>query len=248
MMLARIIKKVVREFGIDVRRVRPFSDEYDTLVHIISKMGLRTIIDVGANDGGFGINMFRAGYTHRILSFEPLVEAHSKLRQRAARYSNWIVMPRCAIGDHEGVAEFHVAGNSSSSSLMVMAELHTAVAPTSAPIRTITVPVKRLDDIIEAFDPKSEERLFLKIDTQGSESAVLDGAAGLLDRVAVIRAEMSFAELYKGQELFGPMYNKIKALGFDLWEIVPVLRDESSGRVLQCDATFVRSDAAFRGD
>jgi FkbM family methyltransferase len=230
-----------RHAGLDVRSVQPFDDEFETLVHVLEHLGRPCVVDIGANDGGFGRNLFRAGWTGQVLSFEPLVDAHASLRRTSQSYSGWVVAPRCALGDRDGAVPFHVAGNSSSSSTLVMRSLHTEVAPESRTIETTTVEMKRLDSIIPSMK-LGGAALFLKIDTQGSEGTVLEGAAGVMDYVVGLRAEVSFAELYEGQEQFDALYVRIRGMGFDLWDLTPVLRDARSGQMLQADATFVKTN------
>jgi FkbM family methyltransferase len=240
------LKKALRSFarkiaGVDVRSVQPFDDQFETLVHILRALGSPIVIDVGANKGGFGLDLYRAGWTGRVVSFEPLPDANVELRKAASAHPGWDVITAHAIGDKEEIVQFHVAGNSSSSSMLRMTPLHTDVAPTSATVAKISVHVKRLDSVIEAMGPGARAPLFLKIDTQGSETAVLDGASGIMERVVGIRVEMSFAKLYEGQDLFDALYAKVRALGFEPWDIAPVLRNQKTGRMLQCDTIFVRS-------
>lgn len=44
--------------------------------------------------------------------------------------------------------------------------------------------------------------MYLKIDTQGYEEKVLNGAEELLSKVKVIQTELSLMPLYKGKILF----------------------------------------------
>ena len=59
----------------------------------------------------------------------------------------------------------------------------------------VTVPVRRLDSLIKA---PLKRPCILKIDTQGSELAVLSGAAGILDNIDVMLIEVSFHEFRQG--------------------------------------------------
>jgi FkbM family methyltransferase len=236
------VRRFAKRFGVDVRTLQPFSDEYETLVFMIGRFGAVTVLDIGSNDGGFAKNFLDAGYAHRIVSFEPLPDANARLSQSAKAHPNWIVMPPFALGRQEATAAFHVAGNSSSSSFLNMGKRHREVAPASAPVEEITVQVKRVDSVMEEFEPGSRESLFLKIDTQGSEADVLEGASSILHRVIGLRVELSFVELYEDQPLFDEMYAEIRTLGFELWECTPVLRDPRTGQVLQIDATFFRTN------
>lgn len=239
-------KKVARRsmrrlFGVDIRSVQPFDEEFETLCAMLRTIGTPLVVDIGANRGGFGRTLYGGGFTGRILSFEPLPDAHEELVKVAARTNlGWSVAPAVAISESSGDAAFHIAGNSSSSSLMEMDDLHRTIAPLSAPVRTINVAMATLDEALAAAGISGSEPLFLKIDTQGSEGRVLDGAERTLSQVIGMRVEMSFASLYQGQPLFADLYARITALRFTPWDVTPVLRDPLTGRILQCDMTFMR--------
>jgi FkbM family methyltransferase len=55
--------------------------------------------------------------------------------------------------------------------------------------------VQRLDDIFSRFKGR---RVFLKIDTQGSEREVLEGAQESLNEIFGVQAELPIVHLYRG--------------------------------------------------
>lgn len=64
---------------------------------------------------------------------------------------------------------------------------------------------------------------YLKIDVEGSEFEVLDGAGDLLNSVGVIKVEVCFIPFRKGQKIFSEVDLLLRKYGFDLlkYEIVP---------------------------
>jgi hypothetical protein len=89
--------------------------------------------------------------------------------------------------------------------------------------------------------------LFLKIDVQGFEPQVLEGAARLLDRTQGVQLELSLAPLYEGQTLFLPLVDWLAKKGFELWALIPGFIDNKTGRMLQVDGIFFRPDAPSIG-
>src|SRR5262249_53164368 len=134
--------------------------------------------------------------------------------------------------------ELHVAANAgASSSLLAMTRAHAESAPGARVVGAETVPVARLDDV---GLPRGE-RLFLKLDVQGGERAVLDGGAATLARARAVECELSLVELYAGQALLHEQLDRLAGVGFVLWGLRPSFADPASGRLLQADGLFVRA-------
>lgn len=82
---------------------------------------------------------------------------------------------------------------------------------------------------------------FLKIDTQGYEVRVLDGATALLNVIIGLQLELSFVPLYEGHKLYDALADRLRALGFSIWGIWPGIHEPNSGRMLQVDVVFFRN-------
>ena len=81
---------------------------------------------------------------------------------------------------------------------------------------------------------------FLKIDTQGYEWQVLDGARESLSQCQGVLCELSLVPLYEGQCLWMEMIQRLESGGFTLWSIQKGFTDLRDGRTLQVDAIFLR--------
>lgn len=240
---ARIKKNIrgsVRRLGVDVVHWRPQSSPEAGLAKMLALHRVDTVLDVGANEGQYGLLLREIGYGGRIISFEPLTSAHERLRRSAAQDAMWTVAPRMAIGDHEGDISINVASNNgASSSIFGMLEAHRTAAPGVAYIGSELAPINRLDRVAGGFLGKSEN-LFLKADVQGYELQVLQGSKELLRMLVGLQLELSLVPLYEGQELFPALIDRVLQEGFNIWGIMPGLADNSSGRLLQADVIFFR--------
>jgi FkbM family methyltransferase len=201
------------------------------------------ILDVGANAGHYARGIREAGYQGAILSFEPLSAPHAIALKGALRDPTWEVAPRMAIGAIDRTAQINVAANSTSSSILPMLQQHTLAAPDSAYVDTEDVVIRRLDGIDHPLLDKAAAP-FLKIDTQGFEREVIEGAAGLMPRLKGIQVEMSLRPLYEGQALWLDLNATLEAAGFELWSIVPGFFDPFTGQMFQCDGIYFRPSAA----
>jgi FkbM family methyltransferase len=234
-----IIRRTFNRFGLDIHRHRPEQSSIGRLQQMLSTHGSNVVFDVGANVGQFAKALRQAGYQHKIVSFEPLQAAHAELLRESQHDSDWMIAPRTAIGDHNGEISIHVAGNSVSSSALNMLESHVSAAPSSAYIGDEIAPLHTLDSQISPYLSTTTVS-FLKIDTQGYEQHVLDGAPNLLDVVKGVQLELSLVPLYEGQRLFHDFLDYFKDRGFSIWSIEPGFSDPKLGRLLQVDVTFFR--------
>lgn len=239
MTILNSLRKSARKFGIEVHRYDIAHSLDARVLALIRHHGVDLVIDVGANDGGYGTVLREGGYKGSIVSFEPLSQAHAALMQRAQNDGQWVIADRCALGANPGMADIHVAGNSTSSSLLPMLERHVQAAPQSAEVATESVEVKRLDDIDMPLLLASN-RAMLKVDTQGYELPVLQGAGTTLKRCVGVQLEMSIVPLYEGQVLYRELIDYLDALGFELWGLLPGFVDPASGRLLQMDGLFFK--------
>jgi FkbM family methyltransferase len=239
MKLKRLIRKTMWRLGWDLSRFQLESSPWVRLVLMLSVHGVSTVLDVGANTGQYAKSLRGAGFAGKIVSFEPVLEAHSQLSRAASNDSKWTVAERMAIGDRDGRAEIHVAGNLESSSLLPMLESHLAADPGSGFVATQTVPLARLDSVADRF-LGSGESFFVKMDVQGFENKVLDGATMILKSATGLQLELSLIPLYEGEVLFQVMLEKLGELGFELWSLIPGFIDKKTGRLLQVDGVFFR--------
>ncbi|MFY4728949.1 FkbM family methyltransferase, partial [Nitrospira sp. BLG_2] len=190
------------------------------LVSTLRKFEIDLVLDIGANTGQFGSEIRYYGYTGKIVSFEPLSQAHSILVKTIAEDSNWEAYPPCALGDQNGETVINIAGNSQSSSLLPMLEAHRSAAPESVYEGEEKVSIKTLDIVAREY-VKGARAPFLKIDTQGFEWRVLDGARETLPRIKGILVELSLVPLYEGQHLWRDLVDRLEDEGFALWALRP---------------------------
>jgi FkbM family methyltransferase len=199
--------------------------------------GVNMVVDVGAGVGQFVGWLRSEGYEGRIISFEPVEETFSELQRRAGADPTWTCW-NVALAERDGDAVVNVAGNLWSSSLLPMTREHEAAAPDSVYVGQERVRLTRLDSL-DVIGPG--DRAYLKIDAQGAEGAVLDGAAGVFHRIVAAELELSLAELYEGQELLPALRERMRTEGFALvWLGDSVFRDPASDEILALDGIFIR--------
>jgi FkbM family methyltransferase len=236
-MLKGMVRSLAHLSGYEILSLERAHADRRCVATLLKEQRVNLVVDVGANLGQFAGWIREIGYRGRILSFEPLAQAHRGLGSIAKQDSLWTVAPRMALGDASGKIDIHVSGNSVSSSVLPMLPAHQQAAPDSAYVETEKVVVNRLDDVCPLV---LEDRLLLKVDVQGYERAVLDGAARVLKHCRAIVVEMSLVPLYAGQMLAMELWEYLMSLGFQAYYFNPGFLDPRSGRLLQMDGVFVR--------
>lgn len=234
------IKKLLHMLGIEAHRYHPTASQLARLMAALRAFDIDLVIDIGANEGQFAKELRAGGYTRQILSFEPLTSAHAKLLETSRHDSAWRVHSRCALGDRQDEIELNIAGNSVSSSILPMLSAHSNAAPGSAYLGLESAPLTTVDAAVLPYLENVHAPL-LKIDTQGYEWHVLDGAVATLPKVRGILMELSLVPLYEGQHLWRECVDRLQAQGFELWSLEPAFIDPVSGRTLQWDGLFFRS-------
>lgn len=195
-----------------------------------------TVIDVGANKGQFSVAVRALIPDAHIVAFEPLDEAANVYERLFARDGR-AKLHRCAIAATVGEAAFHVTDRADSSSLLEPgAGQHEAFGIDRE--RTISVPVARLDDIVDLTALKRP--IMLKIDVQGAELDVLRGCA-FLDAIDFVYVELSFVELYEGQPLALEVASHLARSGQRLAGVFNQIATASFGPT-QADFLFKRQD------
>lgn len=235
-----VVHRIVRRLGLELVRYDGRRFVARKRVEVIDRARANVVLDVGAGIGQFAGWLREEGYAGRIVSFEPVGEAFAEIEQRSSDDRAWECL-NVALGARDGDSVMNVAGNLWSSSLLPMTRLHEAAEPASSYVRKEAVRVARLDSLGVVG---SRDRAYLKIDVQGTESAVLDGAAGLIDQIVAAELEVSLLELYEGQDLFWTLYERMRAEGFGLvWLGESIVRNPDTDEILALDGIFVRLPA-----
>lgn len=198
------------------------------------------VVDVGANVGQFALVARHRWPKARIVSFEPLPECAAQLRAVLAG-DDRVDCRVLALTDHAGTGTFHVTGAEDSSSLLPVARRQVEEFDT-AEARTVEVPTARLDDALPEADlPPAGSPVLIKLDTQGTELAVLQGGEAVLARATHLLVEVSFVELYEGQADAAALTRHLVERGWDLTSVYDVKTSRRTGEPLQADALFTRA-------
>lgn len=193
------------------------------LAYFASRLGERSVVfDVGAYIGVYALTAARVARAGQVHAFEPDPRSARRL-DRAIRDSgvdNLRLYP-CAVGDRAGEMQMLLPDYPPMSSLQLAAAPPTGSE--DAQTEMITVPVRTLDEHCRAMGIQQVD--LLKIDVEGAEMLVLQGASAL---ITACRPEM-LIELHRAQAraLGHPVEEVIgylRALGYRLFHVLPGIR------------------------
>lgn len=237
--LRRIVKDAGQLGGIDISRVGLHSQPERRRARLLTEGDVTLVLDVGANHGGYGRELRQAGFHGRIVSFEPLAEPFGLLQAEASGDGAWVCR-QLALGARSRTHSLHVAANTgaSSSFFEMSSDLH-EMDPSVRYIGREEVQMCALDDIGDGLI-NAGDRVWLKVDVQGYELEVLEGAHRTLGQVSGLEVEMSLVPLYDGQPLMHDVLDALRASGFRVVDLWPAYCDIHTGRVLQIDGIALR--------
>lgn len=199
-----------------------------------------TIFDVGANRGQFGLAAMTAFPDAQIHCYEPLPGPFRELA-RAFRSCPRVHCHPLGLGDRAGGASIRMASQDQSSSLLPMHSNHRKAYPQIQEGESVGITLTTLENELRRIQPVGP--ILLKIDTQGYEWRVLEGAGPLLSKIEWILLETSTQPMYEGEVLFAELSQRLAERGFR-FRFPADIHCNSEGAPDQFDAFFSKEESA----
>jgi FkbM family methyltransferase len=199
------------------------------------------VVDVGAR---WGASQAWDALGDRCLTigFEPDEAECERLNLLHAGQENLRFVP-LALGPRPGLSPLHLTRGRGASSIYrpsgdVMRR-HPALAAILPVEETTVIEMTTLDSWCASEGIGRVDAI--KVDTQGSELGVLEGASRTLETVRAVEVEVEFNELYTGAPLFGDVDRFLRERGFLLWK----LRDLAHYPQTGAPAGWTTPDASY---
>jgi FkbM family methyltransferase len=183
--------------------------------NILAKYSINYFIDVGAHTGEFARTVYGyAGFRGTCVSFEPVTASYEAMVNKLPDWPGWRAV-NVGVSDVPGVASINIGrGDRETSSLLEQTPNLERLAPEATFNSKEEIKLVRLDQYLLGDLENPANRIFLKIDAQGSEDKILSSVEKYLDHIPVIMLECSALEFYRGQALIEDLIAYLRRFGF----------------------------------
>lgn len=240
--MKKILKKIFNLLGFEITATKYIihpPDAFDDQKKILAGQKSITIFDVGAHHGQTALAYNKLFDTPQIFSFEPFGESFTTLTNTVKSFDN-IKTFNTALSNITGEVEFHSNQSSATNSILPTHKEGASIWDVDLldTIHKIKVPVTTVDAFIETHHIPQVD--VLKIDTQGTEYLVIEGALQSIKagKIKMIYMEILTLPTYENQKKFDEILLLLRTNGFALHNIYNTSLTKN-GVLRQVDALFV---------
>ncbi len=234
-MLRGLVDRLFARLGYVVMRESHFLERRGTLGW--ERLGMldirpQTVVDVGVAYGT--PELYQAFPDAELVLVEPLTEYDAAIaeilaRRRGRRFT-------AALGSADGTLDINVEPDNRLKSSF---KERTAESSTGATLLRRTVPVRRLDSLLDG--EVLSEPMLLKVDVEGFELEALRGAPRTLARTTAVIVETSIARRFSDGPGLTEIVAEMQRNGFEVFDFLHVARGTGPG-ARHADLLFLRTD------
>ena len=171
----------------------------ENFINIISEE-IKVCLDVGANVGNYSKLLLKKTNA-KVYAFEPMEKSFQELKKIKENYKDRFFIEKLALGNEDGVRQIYSA-NDISEKASLEKNLEKLSFIDKKNLREFDISIKKIDSL-NFFDANSKVD-FLKIDVEGHEYEVIQGAKKFIDfnSPKFIQIEINWHQLFKKVNLF----------------------------------------------
>lgn len=238
MVVRKIIDKFIKKSssGMGLNQIQPCRNSMGAVLDHLKLLGFQpgTIIDVGI---AYGTEGLYGKFTDvQYLLIEPLAEYEQTCQELTNQYGGEYII--AAASDQPGELTMNVHPDLSGSSMFNESEgKHVDGEPR-------VVECVTLDQVCEQKGMRGP--YLIKLDTQGAELLVMDGAEKVLEKTEVVIMEAFLFQFYKGIPLIHDIIAYMKQRGFVVYDVFGGINRLLDNALAQVDLVFVKEEGMFR--
>ncbi len=237
--MKKYIKKIFSNFGYDLinKQASERQSLKGALQQIKKNWTPEVVIDVGAAFGTWTKECYKIFPKAQYLLIEPLTEYNRSL-DKLKNEKNNIITINTAANSTTGTVFFNMHKD------LVGSSLKNEIEGQEVDGKKIEVKSITLDDACMQNNLSGD--FLIKIDVQGAELDVLEGAKNIFDKTECIILEVSlFKSFINGHDLFD-IISYMKNIGFVPYDIFGFLYRPYDNALCQVDIVFVKTNSNFR--
>lgn len=239
--LRRVADRLLRPVGFRLERTGGVERaSLDTALRRLARLGVepRTVVDVGAAYGDWTLACSQVFPAARYLLIEPLREYAPFVERALAQVGDARLVPAVAAAA-DGQATLYVHADLVGSSLYRERE-------EGLELEARTIDAVSVDSVVRSAGAQAP--YLLKIDVQGAELAVLQGAGRTLREAVAVLCEVSFLDFFEGGVRVDELVGSLAAAGFVPYDLFGIAYRPLDGALAQADILFVPHDSPLRAD
>jgi len=233
------IKKALKALLLGQNAIHPVHDRL--LPQICSYIDKENFIfiDVGANKGIISETIMKLVGDIEIIAYEPQKNCHDDLKKIERNKPNFNFKD-IALGKNPGKLKLNSYANHGLSSMKpIINDLYESHEEGIELVDSYDVDVAKLDDELKNI----KKDIFLKLDVQGFEKEVLDGAKELFanKKIKILMIELMTVIKYENDNLFNVYANLLEQYGFVMIDLHQGYRN-NAGIMTEFDAVFMEKN------
>jgi FkbM family methyltransferase len=207
---------------------------------LLGRDDVKTVLDIGGCFGELALQFEGMFPKANIWSFEPNPETYQKLTANIAGHDRITGVPKGCFSEKKET-ELFVNSWPGACSLLDRPEVDRPYhSPNAVHVGKVQVEVVPLDEWVRE-EPKIDKVDLLKLDVQGAELKVLEGAGDVLRNASAVYSEVQFFPNYDKACLLEELWGHLREQGFSLFQLYSIW-GASDGQIVQGDALFISEE------
>lgn len=242
----RYIKSYFYKLGFQISRIKKHglnkSDAFEMQKYLIGERDKLTIFDVGAYIGVTTAHYNQLFPNSKIYAFEPFIESYKKLQYNNLNFTN-ILSVNAALGHINGKLLFNSNLSAQTNSILKSNNQAEKIWGNGLlnTVEHVYINMITLDDFVIKNDIHRID--ILKLDVQGAEFKVLEGAKETLEKglIKMIYTEIIIMPTYEEQKYLDEVLTLFRINGFELFNIYNYSLT-NFGQLRQVDVIFINKE------
>lgn len=235
-----LLRGLSQALGYELIREKKHPSLRAHLKNVFAHCRIDVVLDVGANLGQFATLIRSAGFSGHIYSFEPVTASFERLAETARGDARWQVF-KSGLGERQAQLAINLSRSSDLNSLLNASDYGRAHYPKIEARTQEIIEIDTLDHFLAGSGIPEDARIFLKMDTQGYDLKVFEGATASLPRIRALLSELSLIPIYENAPHYLEALARYERAGFRASGLYPVSRDDDLA-IIELDCVLVNQN------